>query len=129
MQVTSRLGQPIWVGLLLVSLLPIWPALAGPAAEEPALPSRPERHAPMARPESRLPQPPEQPHPPPPESMPGPLSRDQQRLFDGLRSEGIDLYHEGRYGEAADRFRQALRLKPNDTVTQRWLKAAESHPH
>lgn len=110
-----------------VGLVILWavalalPAGAGPEVLWEARPQRPERHAPPARPHPALPA------PPPMERVPGPLSRADQRLFDGLRSEGIGLYHEGRYAEAAERFRAALRLKPEDVVTHRWLRATEGH--
>jgi hypothetical protein len=100
-----------------------WPAWAGPDVIWDELPARPERHAPA--PQRR--ELPVRPQPPPAERLPGPLSRDEQRRFDGLRSEGIAYYHEGRFAEAAARFREALALKPEDEVTRRWLRATESH--
>lgn len=96
-----------WLGLLIGV-----PVGAGPSLERPERP----RHEPPARPA-----------PPPPEMLPqGPLSREQHLRFDALRTEGIDLFHAGRYDEAAQRFRQALHLKPDDAVTRRWLRAAEA---
>jgi tetratricopeptide (TPR) repeat protein len=112
-----------FVYLTLLALAAAWPAVAGPEVIWEELPERPERHAPA--PIER--QAPARPMPPPAERLPGPLTREQQRLFDGLRSDGIALYHQGRYSEAADRFRAALRLKPEDAVTQRWLRATENH--
>jgi tetratricopeptide (TPR) repeat protein len=108
---------------MLATLLAALPAMAGPEVIWEPLPERPERHAPAPPQPER----PAQPAPPPVERLPGPLTREEQRHFDGVRSEGIALYHEGRYAEAAARFREALRLKPDDTVTQRWLRATESH--
>ncbi|MBC7544739.1 MAG: tetratricopeptide repeat protein [Candidatus Sericytochromatia bacterium] len=120
-----RLFLQLMIGMTAISLIvPRSGRAGGPAATEPELPSRPERHAPPTQIEPGRPA---RPQPPPPEAMPGPMSRDQQRLFDGLRSEGIGLYRQGRYRESAERFRNALRIKPNDTVTQRWLRAAENN--
>src|SRR4051812_48971297 len=98
---------------VIILALPAW---AGPEVIWEPLPERPERHAPAPIEQQR----PSRPMPPPAERVPGPLSREEQRRFDGLRSEGIGLYHEGRYAEAANRFRSALELKPDDVVTQRW---------
>lgn len=113
-----------WWPIVLLLTFSARPAGAGPERPivppsslrtvEPAPPVRPER--PRALP---------QPEPPPPELLPGPLSREDQRRFDRLRIQGIHLYEEGRYPEAATYFREALRLKPHDPVTQGWLRAAE----
>jgi hypothetical protein len=127
MSVMFRLFFRLLIGMTAISQIFPRLARAGPEASEPEMPSRPERHAPATLPEPGLPLHPRRPQPPPPESMPGPMSRERQRLFDGLRSDGIALYQEGRYQEAADRFRAALQIKPADTITRRWLRAAENN--
>lgn len=102
---------------------------SAPVAERPAPAERPtrpraQRSEPLERPERPRAQPPA-PVPPPADRLPGPLSREEQRHFDRLRIEGIQYYEEGRYPEAAQRFREALRLKPGDPVAQGWLRATE----
>lgn len=61
---------------------------------------------------------------PPVERLPGPLSEEQRLEFDRLRTQGILLYRAGRFSEAERAFRAALAIRPDDTITKAWLRAA-----
>lgn len=139
MRAEARMRVTPWF-IAIAWLVVAFPASAGPGAledegrpvtvperpEPVQRPTRPRRQGAIGpeRPERPRAEPPA-PEPPPIEQLPGPMDRAAQRRFDQLRIEGIRLYEEGRYAEAADKFRAALRLKPNDPVARGWLRATE----
>lgn len=96
----------MWQAWLLMGLL------AGPEVQEP-----------VYRPPERVPQ------MTPPEGLRDrarPLTPRENIEVDRLRTLGIRAYGAGDYRTAAEYFRQALKIDPNDRLTQAWLRAAES---